>query len=351
MSEELVVVPANAVEVFNPEAMTSFLEHVRAEATSVVFDANKNEGRNGIRSMAFKIAKTKTALDSAGKKLVEPLKEQAKLVDSERKRAKDYLEALQDEVRKPLTEWEEKEKSRTSAITERIAAIRAIGESTYADSVSAKSAQAKLAELSAFDFQEQSEAAKQQMELCGFRLDKAVSELTERERIAAEAERLAEEAAKKVEAERIEREAKERKEREERIASEAAERARLAAEAKAEAARVAEAAKVERERAEREREAQRKIDEERKRNEELVRSAERAKVAAENAARIERERIEAERKAEEDARSKREADKAYRGKILTEAKDALAAIIGEEPAKLAIRAIHAGNIPHTSIEF
>ncbi len=43
--------------------------------------------------------------------------------------------------------------------------------------------------------------------------------------------------------------------------------------------------------------------------------------------------------------------KAYRGKILMEAKDALSAIIGEEPAKLAIKAIHAGAIPHTSIAF
>ena len=51
-------------------------------------------------------------MDSAGKKLVADWKEKAKKVDESRKIARDFLDNLRDEVRRPLTEWEEAEEKR-----------------------------------------------------------------------------------------------------------------------------------------------------------------------------------------------------------------------------------------------
>lgn len=344
MSEELVMIPQNAVEVFNPEAMTDFLCRVREEATSVVYDVNTNEGRNGIRSMAFKIAKTKTALDKAGKELVEPLKAKAKLVDEERKRARDELESLQKEVRKPLTEWEDKEKARVAKIDETIAHIKQIGEASYEDIDSINSAIEAIKADSSFDFQEKSDEASEVIELASLRLDKRKLEIVERDNAISAQKKAEEEARIAAEAARKEREEKERAEREERIRIEAKREAE--ARAAREAAAREEAA---------EREAQRKIDDERRRAEEAVRAAERAKVEAEQAAKRERDRIEAERKAEEEARKAREADKAHRVKIETEAVEALenlASSLGHDLSPLSIiSAIEAGKIPHVTINF
>lgn len=358
----MIQLPANTIEVFRPETMNALLKRIHDEATSIVVDVTTPKGRAELKSLAFKIARTKTAIDDAGKKLVEPMKEQAKMIDAERKRARDELDALKESVRKPLTDWEAEESARQRVITDAIARIAAIGSTVFSTSSDVKVAIESVQSEAKADFGEHKDEAAVAVELAGLRLQKQLTELEASEKRAAEAEKARIEAERKATEERLAREAQERKEREERIAKEAAERATKEAEAraKAEADRVkAEAERAERERAlAAEREAKRRIDEEkaradaeRRHSEELAAAAERSKVQAENAARIERERIESERKAEEAARARREADKAHRGKILMEAKDALSAIIGEEPAKLAIKAIHAGTIPHTSIAF
>lgn len=357
MNEELMVqIPANAIEVFKPEAMTAIIDRVKAIVKDAPKDTTTAKGRKEIASMAFSVARTKAAIDDLGKGLVEPMKAQAKLIDAERKRARDELDAIKAEVRKPLDEWEAAEAASVQLVTDAIARINAIGTTIFEKSAQVDAALAQLKTEADFDFKDKKDIAAQQIELCELRLAKRRAELIDAETKAAEAEKARVEAERKATEERLAREAQERKEREERIANEAAERARIAAEAKAEAARVAEASRIERERNERERELQRKIDDERNRNEKLVADAERAKVQAENAARIEREKIEAEKKAEADALAKREADKAHMLKILTEAKEAIAAVLanvetGEEPAKSIVRAIRAGKIPHVTINF
>jgi hypothetical protein len=56
--------------------------------------------------MAYSVARTKTYIDSIGKELVSHYKEAPKKIDSVRKFARDSLDYLRDEVRKPLDEWE-----------------------------------------------------------------------------------------------------------------------------------------------------------------------------------------------------------------------------------------------------
>lgn len=368
MNEELMIqIPANAVEVFKPETMNALIERVKGIVKDAPKDTTTTKGRKEIASLAYKIAQTKSAIDEAGKNLVEPMKAQAKLIDAERKHARDELDALKAEVRKPLDEWEAAEAARVQLITDAIARINAIGTTVFEKSAQVDAAIAQLKTEAAFDFKDKKDIAAQQVELCELRLAKRRAELIDAETKAAEAEKARIESERKATEARLAREAQERKEREERIARESAERATREAEARAKAE--AERVKLESERAERERaaaierESQRRIceekakaDAERRHAEELVAAAERAKVQAENAARVEREKIEAEKKAESEALAKREADKAHTSKILTEAKEAIAAVLanvetGEEPAKSVVRAIRAGKIPHVTINF
>jgi len=97
----------NAVQVFSaPNGLDPFLAQIRAEIDAFVPDVSTKKGRDAIASMAYKVAKSKTALDGLGKELVAELKQIPALIDAERKRMRDILDAWRDEVRKPVDDWE-----------------------------------------------------------------------------------------------------------------------------------------------------------------------------------------------------------------------------------------------------
>lgn len=79
---------------------------IEREARALVPDITTQPGRNAIASMAAKIARSKTYLDNLGKLYVDELKELPKQVDAERRAMRNRLDALKDEIRAPLTEWE-----------------------------------------------------------------------------------------------------------------------------------------------------------------------------------------------------------------------------------------------------
>ncbi len=75
-------------------------------------DTSTANARGKIASLAYKVSKSKTFLDNAGKGLSKDWKEKSKLVDSARKEIRDRLDALRDKVREPLTLWEKAEAER-----------------------------------------------------------------------------------------------------------------------------------------------------------------------------------------------------------------------------------------------
>ncbi len=361
MSTEVIELPPaeTALEVYQkPLGLDPWLEKVRAEVTGHVPDLTTRKGREHIASLAFKVRKSKTALDALGKKLVDDLKDVPKRIDAERKRMRDMLDALADDVRRPLTEWEEAEEARVQGhkgAIEGIAAL-AVNSGEGSESIRAAIGAVEAVEIGPQWEEFEAEAARtkdkalaglrerltardayeaEQAELARLRADAAAREQKEREeRIAREAaERAQREAESKAQAEReaaIRREqevkaAAERRELELRLAAERAERERV------EAIQAAEREKAEAAR----REAQAKADaEERQR---LAIEAERKRVADEQA-RVERE-----------ARA-READKAHKKSINNAA---LAAFVAggmpEDCAKAAVTLIAKGQIPAVRI--
>lgn len=368
-----IVSEINAITFFQPGASTDVLEklkiEVRAEAAKL--DISTVANRKAIASLSSKVAKTKTGLEAAGKDLVAGEKKRLKLIDEERGKVWDELQALQEEVRQPLTEWENADKIRVAALEFKVVTMSGLASIPYGASTA--EIEAKIAEVDALDMSNMQEftsraelAEKQTREY----LAKALAEAQRRDAEAAEMDKLRAEAAER-----------EKRENEERIAKEAREKAQREAEAErnrieeekfqAEArAKQAEAARIESERLAEERrvaaEAQtkRRAEDLAKLHAEEVAEAERRhqieiKYAADAAERerlaaieAERERVAAEsRKAAAEAEA-REKDKKHKSAVMGAAKDALiAAGIPEEHAKAAVLAIQRGQVPAVRIEF
>lgn len=334
MSEimELVVIEKkNAMAVFtNNDQLDPLIELIEKEARSLVPDVTTKKGRDAIASMAHKVARSKTYIDNAGKDLVAELKALPKQIDESRRVVRERLDALKDEVRRPLTEWE--------AEQERIKAEEAMN-AMHAEALEMN---IKFDQELAAKFEADHEMALlMDKDIDRERADKAAE--AERQRIAREEEikRQAEEKAKREaeEKHRAEMEASARREAEERAAKELAERERIEAQQRAERDRIAAEQKAEADK-------QAAIDAERRKAQE---EADRIRREAEQ--REQARLAEEKRKADEQAR--READVKHRKFVGTEIVKALLAntSLTRDQAIEVLTAIKDGNIPHTSISY
>jgi DNA repair exonuclease SbcCD ATPase subunit len=341
MSTELVKIDElNAIEVFTKNGLDPILEKIEKDARSIDRDISTPAGRDNIRTIAHRIAKSKTAIDKLGKNLGEDLRTQLNSINSERKRGVDRLQALQDEIRAPLTEFEEREKKRVETHEKALAEIESL--SDLNEALSTDQIQKKidiLPDLMKRDWQEFSDRAEAARGLCHERLTAYHTAAKKREDEAAELARL-----------RAEKEAQERKAREEKIAAEAAEKARLEAEEKAAAAIKAEQDRL--------------AAAEKKAADDAAAAAKALKDAQEKAERDKQAALKkqaddaaAAKRAEEEAAAKRAADQEHKKKINNEALNCIKAVIDEaaaqegDLAQMIVVAIAKGLITHVSIKY
>lgn len=328
-----------------------FYAHVQAEVDAFEPDLSTEKGRKAIASLAYKIARTKTAIDAAGKELNDEARTKINAVDAERRAVREHFDALSKQVRKPLDEWEEAEEQRVEFIDNMIAMFRSariveMGED--AASIRVRGAEIFQTELDPLTFQDRiDEAQREKDETVGVlksAMDRAVvaeKEAEELARLRAENEAREQAEREKAEADRIERDRVEAERR--------AEDARADAE-KAEAERVAraeqEAADRARIQAEEAAETER-AEERRKHDAELAEQRQRADKA-EADAQAERERIAAEL-AEAAAREK---DKNHRTAVMSAAKEAIMTCgVDEETARKIVLLIRSGEVPNVKMEF
>ncbi|MEQ4969573.1 hypothetical protein [Klebsiella pneumoniae] len=323
MSEimDLVVIEKkNAMAVFtNNDQLDPLIEAIEKEARSLVPDVATKKGRDAIASMAHKVARSKTYIDNAGKDLVAELKALPKQIDESRRVVRERLDALKDEVRRPLTEWE--------AEQERIKAEEAM----LALHVEA------LAMNEEFDRQLEAriESDHEMALLMNDAFDRERAEKkaeAERQRIAREEEIKRQAEAKAMreaeERHRAELEAAARREAEERAAKERAERERIEAQQRAE------------------REKQAAVEAERRKAQE---EADRIRREAEQ-----REQVRlAEEKRKADEQARREADVKHRKTVGTDIVKALLAntSLTRDQAIEVLTAVKDGRIPHTGISY
>jgi colicin import membrane protein len=347
------LVEANPVMVLTDrEKFSRFYEEIKRETDALDADVTTERGRKAIASMAYKVARTKTAIDEAGKKLNEEARARINAVDESRREIRAQLDTLKDEVRRPLTEWEAAEEVRVEACTKTLQLLRDSANVGFDETAAQVRGRLGAVEAMPIDpvtfdgYLPQAMALKEQAVIA---LTSAAERMEREEAERAELEKLRAEAAEREAREAAEREAKERAERE-RIAAEEAERQRAAA-AEAEAQRIRDAeeraAQAAREEAARQ---AREAEEARQREHE-------AALAAERQQREEAERRERERKQEEERaaaeKARREADQQHRSTIMRAAKEAImeSGEVDEPAAKRIVLAIAAGNVPAVAITF
>lgn len=348
----VVIEPTTAGALFTEgQGVAELLADIRQKATSLVPDITTAKGRKEIASIAHAVARTKTCLDGLGKEQTDKFKEIPKRIDANRKQIRDTLDALKDEVRAPLTQYEAAEEARVAALQSRLARLNELGSSASID-IAAADLQVMLQEVeqNALDdtWQELLPQATVAKELAAKRLGDALSARQKYEAEQAELEQLRQ---KQAEQERIDRERL--------IAEQAAEQARLQEENRQ---------RLEREAAQhREQEAQRQALAAREREEQARRDAEAAELARQqaeaNAARMaeeaaaraaeqERQRIadEQRQKAAEDAA--RAADMEHRRTINNAIlMDLMGLGIDEGKAINLIKHIASNKIDHLTINY
>lgn len=379
-----------AISIFDPpdarivlldrQRFDKFYDDVKAETDKLDVDLTTETGRKRIASMAFKVARTKTAIDEAGKLLTAEWREKISVVDAVRRDIRDRLDALKAEVRAPLTAWEEAEEARLERVNQTLAGWRSWGAIDIDDTSESVGARLELISGEDIDSDEfgshfdiavalraqtiaaltagQARLIKEEAdreELDRLRAEALARQERERfEREAAEARALAEAEAlaEKLRAEQAETDRLEAVALAKRREAERAERDRLAHEAEVKAAE--EAARVKAERlATEQREAVERahaiaLEAEKRRADE----ADRKRQA--EADRIERERLaaEAETKRLADEQRARDKDRAHRGSVMGVAKAAMMALgADEDVAKKIVLAIVAGEIPNVTLRF
>jgi colicin import membrane protein len=283
--------------------------------------------RKELASIAHQIARSKTLLDDAGKNLKKERMRGIDVLDAERKRCRESLEEFQEEIRKPLTDFENANKARIKGHYDALAEIGAIHQADARDTVeSLQEKILRIEEIRDRKWDEFAEAAK---------ADCAAVETTLKSRLA-DAVKAREEAAElaKLRKEKAERD---KAEREERIAREAAEKAQ---QEEAEKTGLEKAARI--------------AAEERAKQAEI-----RAKQAAEQAVQNERKRAEEERFEIAQAAARKASNLKHREKIEAEVHSAMMDVLrsgkgcadmAEAGSKLLI-AICNGEIPHVRIEY
>ena len=207
-----------------PELMDQLLAEVKKHCDAFDGDVSTPAHRKQMSSFAYKVTRTKTAVDKYGKDMVAEAKAQIKVVDNARKLARDTLEEYKDEVRKPLTDWEaewEKAKGRIENIKLAGAQVCEVAEE-YLNIHT----QLKAVDIATFPEDLRDEAA--------VAVDASILATTKSHENALKAE------AEKEELERLRTAEQDRiaKEEQQRIEAAAADKAKAEAEAKAEQARI-----------------------------------------------------------------------------------------------------------------
>ncbi|ECA2524332.1 hypothetical protein III56_001901 [Salmonella enterica subsp. enterica serovar Bovismorbificans] len=347
------IAPDMAPSIYVENGLEKFLEQIR-ESVKEVPDLSTAKGRARIASLAAQVSRSKTAVEKPGRDYLRHLKEAVKPAEAELRRFVSACDEMRDEVRRPLTEWEDAEKARTEELQQRLVDLRALAEVIDAAGNYLPSAdiQQRIQEAKSVvlddSWQERTAEAGVAKDSTIQQLEASLAVAQKREHEAAELERLRKEAEEKA-----------RLEREEAIRREAAEQAKRDAEAKAQAeidaaARREAEAKAATERAEREKiEAQQKAERE-------------AKSAAEKAEQEKNDAIAAERRRQEEAEAvrlteeKRIADEAAARAADVEHRRAINAAavqalidqgIPDDWAKACVVAIARGKVPATTINY
>lgn len=137
---------ANAPIIYVKGGLSQFFDAVKDEVSTQVPDLKTAKGRERIASLAAKVSKSKVAVEKPGREYLKRLKEMPKVVEEELRTFVNAMDALRDETRKPLTDWEAAETARKDAHVDAVQAIH-----DYCDVAEGTTAAALLESITAVE--------------------------------------------------------------------------------------------------------------------------------------------------------------------------------------------------------
>jgi hypothetical protein len=311
-----VIETTSAALVYAPGALTALVDRLKQEvrAQLATLDVSIPKDKARIISLSARVATAKERLDEMGATLTEEHRAVVNAVNADRKIMRDDLAAFKVEVRKPVTDWENAEKSRVAEHEDVIRQIEVLGRLDCPLNLEEIEARAgRISVLSDRNWQEFKQRAAGAKAMSMESLSEAQNRAVEAKRLREQAERLEVEARERAIKEREEAAAKAATAEAERKATEQARLAREAAEAEQ---RRIENERIEAEARAKQAEAQR-IAAEEKAARDLAEAAQRAEVARIEAEDRERRAIAQERQrlADQQAEAKRAAEQAEERRI------------------------------------
>lgn len=366
----------------NAERFNSFYEEVAKTVRGVPVDLTTSSGRKAVAALAFKVVKSKTAIVAAADLLTEDARAQIAKVNESKKDIQTRLDALRDEVRKPLSDWEAAEERREELVTIGLQALRdaaVIRADETALQIEERLTGLLNAPLSQDDYRDAYGIAMNLREHAITALTEGKARAVQAEADAAELATLREQRQSRAleDQERAEREAEAKREQEAQEQAERDESARIKREEEAEATRVenekqserdrlareeqiAENARLETQRLADEAAEQQRVETQRQHDEELESERRKTQEADTERQRLADEATERDRLAqvEIDAAAARQKDRAHKAAVMAAAKVAIMSVIEEttgEPNEKAavniVRAIVAGEVPAVTLAF
>ena len=362
----------NPIQLFTETEMDKLVNKIKEKVDGFMPNLATDKSRKEIAAMAYKVSRSKTALEKLSNDLTEDWKNKTKAVVKIRKSMSEQLDQLRDQIRKPLTDWEDEQEKIIAQMKKALEGIKIEGDKALDFWMDTRAERLKEIKVIIENweciantpehnhrFNEVKEMALNKVSLALEKrtsYDKDQAELealreADKVRKAEDEARIAKEAEDAAQQEEI-RLAKENKDRIDKEIEEAAEQAKRNAEQDAVKA------------AEDKAKAQQKLDEQKEQD---IQDALEAKQKAENDAKAAKKAMEvAVKKAANDERQKiidednqrladekrREADKEHQRKINQEAVEGLvAAKIDKHIAQLSVKAIILGEVPNVRISY
>lgn len=113
--------------------LDGYYQTIREQVMSEVPDLTTKKGIARVKSLAAMVSSSKVAVEKPGREYLKQLKEMPKVIEATLRDWNQKMDALRDEVRKPVTEMEEAEKARIIALELRVNEIKQIGDSITTD--------------------------------------------------------------------------------------------------------------------------------------------------------------------------------------------------------------------------
>lgn len=342
MSNELIVIKdEKALELFTSGNVDPIIAEAKKIVDGFKHDLSTGVSRAKTASLASGVSKFKVKIDGLRKDLVADWKAKSKAVDESGKKIRDALDELKIKARKPLTDWENEEKERVIAITEKIEAIKNLSHDLLINP------DPSMSELQMAKTILETITVDSSFEEYEFEATKEYAKSTDALKVLIEKKQEALEQAAELRRLKEEQEVRDKKDHEDEIKRIAAKEAedkiiednRIANEKiekdKQDAIEAKEKAELDAEIAE-----QRRLD-----------AIELSDKKVADAIAEEKQKLKDKEDAEKAAVSKREADREHTGKIRKAAKESLMQYVDEAAAKKIVLAIDQGRITHVSINY